>query len=477
MPFYQTKTWRWCLTLLGFLVLAGLEERAVAWCIRSGANAPLAPFILMLNTLGVMGAFLLLGMPGGAAMTALASAGIFTISFLHGVFSYNGVILMVAAAFGACAVLWRRFEAEEMVLKSQCDGLSEEHQVVLLEHERSKGLTESLRKKFQRYADLKKVTEEFASTLSLERIVRILATYALHSFERAARCLIFLVDDESRELGLAFHLEPRVQSPLRSKTGNIFDLWVLKQRKPLLVDDCETDFRFRQEELAPEDRRFRSVMTCPLSSKQSLTGVVRIEAEGCGVFSQDDLRLLDILASLASVAVENSRLYRRTEELAIRDGLTGLFVQRYFKERFAQEHQRALTGKKDLSLLICDLDHFKEYNDRYGHAAGDQVLKQLAQMLSGCLGPGELVARYGGEEFVLLLPDMTKESALKRAEAFRKQIASSRFTIRRQETVMTVSIGVATFPGDALDRETLFAKADQALYRAKREGRNRVCGS
>ena len=129
-----------------------------------------------------------------------------------------------------------------------------------------------------------------------------------------------------------------------------------------------------------------------------------------------------------------------------------------------------------LSFLMIDLDYFKKYNDQFGHVAGDIVLKTVAKILDDSFGqPGNIVCRYGGEEFCVLLPDCTKENAKQLAEKVRKKIEQEKIVLRRQETNITVSIGVSTFPKDAQMKEELIYKADHALYRAKEEGRNRVC--
>ena len=129
------------------------------------------------------------------------------------------------------------------------------------------------------------------------------------------------------------------------------------------------------------------------------------------------------------------------------------------------------------SLFMSDIDHFKMYNDRYGHIAGDLVLKQVARLLKENLGKDDILCRYGGEEFSVILPNRPKQSALSLAERLRRSVESQSFLLRRETTFVTISIGVATFPEDGLVKEELLKRVDSFLYRAKREGRNRVCGS
>ena len=124
-----------------------------------------------------------------------------------------------------------------------------------------------------------------------------------------------------------------------------------------------------------------------------------------------------------------------------------------------------------------DIDHFKRYNDEFGHSAGDQVLKSIAEVLSQAMSGVDLVARYGGEEFAILLPNKTKAEAMLLAESVRQTIEKNSIYLRRVETRVTASLGVASYPDSGLTREEMIRAADELLYQAKRAGRNQVCGN
>ena len=164
------------------------------------------------------------------------------------------------------------------------------------------------------------------------------------------------------------------------------------------------------------------------------------------------------------------------KELVIRDGLTGLFNHRHFKEVLEREVARAARYERSLCLIMVDVDHFKNYNDTHGHPVGDEVLKTLADIISGRLRAVDLPARYGGEEFVILLPETERPGGNIAAEDIRAQVENFPFKGRESQPLekVTISLGLAEFPDDADESSLLLKKADDALYRAKSEGRNRV---
>ncbi len=164
------------------------------------------------------------------------------------------------------------------------------------------------------------------------------------------------------------------------------------------------------------------------------------------------------------------------KELVIRDGLTGLFNHRHFKEVLEREIARAARYERCLCLIMVDVDHFKNYNDTHGHPAGDEVLKTLADIISGRLRAVDLPARYGGEEFAILLPETERQGGNIVADDIRVQVENYPFKGRESQPLgkVTISLGLAEFPSDSDESSLLLKKADDALYRAKSEGRNRI---
>jgi two-component system cell cycle response regulator len=163
-------------------------------------------------------------------------------------------------------------------------------------------------------------------------------------------------------------------------------------------------------------------------------------------------------------------LNQKLQSLAVTDGLTGLHNHRAFQDYLEEQFQTAMRNKQPLAVILMDVDHFKQYNDTYGHQAGDEVLRQVAQILSAHVREGDFVARYGGEEFVIVLPRTDLESAVAVAERLREAVQSAEWRLRP----VTGSFGVACIRPDMETRQELIEAADQALYQAKKNGRNRV---
>lgn len=191
----------------------------------------------------------------------------------------------------------------------------------------------------------------------------------------------------------------------------------------------------------------------------------------------DAAALLGKAASFASelaFAFRRVLLFQETERLSQVDGLTGVYRRGAFDERLREEAVRAKTFRTTFAVMLLDIDHFKQLNDRYGHPFGDQVLKRVGELLNGAVYETDFVARYGGEEFAVILPRAEAEGALRKAEAVRRQIESERFSLAFETIRVTISIGLAHFPRDARTPEELVACADSAMYLAKSQGRNQV---
>lgn len=229
--------------------------------------------------------------------------------------------------------------------------------------------------------------------------------------------------------------------------------------------------------LSDQDRQegIKCFVCLPLTSHTSRLGVMSFYRKDRDFFLPDEIEILITFSHFAAGAIENARLYEKTQNLAVTDKLTELPNRRLFDERLAEEINNAERQGKPLSLLMLDIDDFKRINDTHGHIAGDKVLQTLGHALLGQLWKVDLAARYGGEEFAVILPHTDASAALNVAERISRSIATTAIPLPNGRKIgATVSIGIACFPRCGETGESLIEHADQALYTAKKEGKNRV---
>lgn len=210
----------------------------------------------------------------------------------------------------------------------------------------------------------------------------------------------------------------------------------------------------------------------PLKSKNSLNGLIFLSKKIMGTpYTEQEFIFLDKLSKFASIAVENSRLYR----MATLDRMTGLYIHHYFKERLSEEMKRSERTESPLTLIMADIDHFKRVNDTYGHQQGDIILKEIAVIMHQNIRSFDIASRYGGEEFAIILTDTDINTGYNIAERLRKKIEQHDFTGETGPIKITISIGIAEYePSTDKNVQILIKRADLALYSAKAEGRNLV---
>ena len=214
----------------------------------------------------------------------------------------------------------------------------------------------------------------------------------------------------------------------------------------------------------------------PMISRGKVIGIMQIIPESGDTITARERKLLMIFANSSAIAIDNSMLHKKTQELTITDELTDLFNFRYFRSRLTDELRRADRYRQKLSILMLDIDHFKNVNDQYGHQTGNVVLCEVSGIISQCVRDVDVVARYGGEEFTVILPQTDRTDAEIIAERIRETVAKNYFQNNngRREIQITISIGGCTYPDGIHSLEQLLEKVDGALYRAKSEGRNAV---
>ena len=213
----------------------------------------------------------------------------------------------------------------------------------------------------------------------------------------------------------------------------------------------------------------------PLIAQGETLGLLNLCSRQAGTINPEQQQLAKTIAEQVSLAIANIKLREKLENQSIRDPLTGLFNRRYLEQFFLQEIGRAKRYNYSIGVIMGDIDHFKQFNDQLGHDAGDHVLKTIGRILQSNIRGSDIACRYGGEEMIILLPQTALEDTLVKAESLRQAIASMEVDYKGRElSTLTVSLGVACYPNHGETMATTIKAADEALYRAKAAGRNRV---
>lgn len=222
---------------------------------------------------------------------------------------------------------------------------------------------------------------------------------------------------------------------------------------------------------------FEKIQTClgiPLIKGKEIIGILSVFSKKENAFNQKQIQLLETIASQLSITFQNVKMYERMKELAIIDELTGIYNRRFFYLAANKEIDRAVRYHKSLSLILIDIDHYKDVNDHFGHIAGDKVLQRLTQVIQKELRESDIFSRYGGEEFLILLANAEIKDAVAVAERLREKVEELQVRYNEEEISVTISLGVTQLTAERNTLQELIAVVDQALYGAKQKGRNRV---
>jgi len=289
---------------------------------------------------------------------------------------------------------------------------------------------------------------------------------------------IFLLDEKTRELVLrasrgmsvSFVREVKILS-----AGEGILKQVVETGKPLLVENMSLEPRFNHH--GKKKWRVQSFAALSIMAKEKILGMMGIGSYGHREFPDWEVRMLGTIANQIGMAIDNAQLYEHALELAFTDGLTGLYNRRYLMDQIEREFIRAQRSKAPLSLIMIDLDGLKGINDRFGHHVGDSFLKEVARIVKANTRASDVAARWGGDEFMLLAPGTDSKGADKIAERIRAQVEHFKIKLEGEEAGITVSAGIVSYPTNASVVPELVKKADEAMYCAKRAGKNRsyVC--
>jgi diguanylate cyclase (GGDEF)-like protein len=313
-----------------------------------------------------------------------------------------------------------------------------------------------------------------ALEMELDSTLNLLCDMAAEivSFSRAA--VYFWAEN-----GEGMHLRAMRNLPLSGKEtfarASVLNYCAAKISRPLLLgrrSHSQADALLRTMGAA-------RVLVLPLFVHNRVVGAMQLFGERDDCFSHEDVQLLWVLSLVSEGMLARDYSNESLLRTAFTDFLTGLKTRGYFEQQLDLEMARAGRRGTPLALLMIDIDHFKRLNDTHGHPAGDVILRDFAAIVTGELRQIDLAARYGGEEFILLLPETTQEGAMLVAQRLRHAVEEAKFRISSGEEGtlsgnLTISLGIAIFPDDAMRKSDLLEAADAALYEAKSRGRNTV---
>lgn len=295
------------------------------------------------------------------------------------------------------------------------------------------------------------------------------------------RISVYLLDAGRENLDLVYFSGLEIRGKLTLPFGNGTPGRVVENGEHVHIHDLSVFYETFNDfiHFPDEEKRNGSYIGIALKVHQATIGVIGMDNPEKFGLTVDDMDFMAILSHQIAAGIEKAKLFATIERISQHDGLTGLYNHRMFEERLYQEIGRRDRTLKPLSLVMLDIDHFKQFNDNFGHQAGDSVLRQLSEIImhQSRSDSIDICCRYGGEEFAIIMPEQELGNAVRMAERLRNTVENHAFTIREghAKAGMTISLGVATVTGNEdVTPEQLVKQADEALYLSKKNGRNRV---
>ena len=324
-------------------------------------------------------------------------------------------------------------------------------------------------RRYQELIDLHKAL----SLLSLEGISAVLVRQ-LPSVFSIDYFTLFLYDKDKRKLNLMCHNRPDIESSfsLSLSSSPIMEAAILSGK--YILEQSFIDSKYNRKsggKFFKEDY----FATIPLKIEKEIVGVLNINDGEQVSFDVSNLDFVLKLSEFISMTVSNAILYEKTKKLSVTDGLTGISNRPNMEQTLRSEFERSMRYGAPLSVVLLDVDHFKDVNDTYGHQKGDEILVAIASLLKKFCRANDIAARYGGEEFLMILPQSNAQGAFKIAERVREEIMKMSFVGNDSKFSVTTSCGVAELNRDYMkNTDQLINVADNAMYEAKNSGRNKT---
>ncbi len=331
---------------------------------------------------------------------------------------------------------------------------------------------ESPSERNHKYRQLIEINSFITNSLEKKEVLKRILNQVKCILQCEASSLL-LADRELKVLKFAVMSEEGEKEILKNtglKMGEGIAGTVYSNGMPLIINNPSDDPRFSDIADKQAKKQTRSLIAVPLAVDGEIIGVIESINKRGGSFTPFDLTILQYISTQAAIAIKNADLFN----MAIRDNMTMLYVHKYFKERLIEEGARSKRYGHPLSLVMLDIDHFKSFNDTYGHQAGDKVLKAVADTIARNCRNMDIPCRYGGEEFAVILPETGTDDALVFSERVREEIEAMFIPWGDHELHLTISAGVASLPAaDTPTMDDFIRMTDMALYYSKNAGRNR----
>ena len=334
-----------------------------------------------------------------------------------------------------------------------------------------------LKHQVERLSLFHEVGKALFSTLDLQKILQTVMEKISDLLQPDTWSLL-MVDEKARELYFEIAMGQGAEKlkDVRLKLGEGIAGWVAEHGEPVLVEDAQTDPRFRSRSDEFPQPGTHSVVCVPIKGREPVQGVIELaNCFGKQSFSQEHIPTLKSLADYAAIALENARYVQRMHELTIMDDCTALFNARHLNFVLDAEIYRSTRYGYQFSVIFFDLDHFKDVNDLHGHLVGSRLLWRIGDLLKSNLRLIDYAFRYGGDEFVVILPQTSKENALTVVRRLKDLLNSKVFFHSENLSIkVTASFGIATFPTDGRTHREILRLADEAMYLVKRTTRNNI---
>jgi len=336
------------------------------------------------------------------------------------------------------------------------------HAAVALENSR---LYEKIAQEAKETAILYEISQSFISSLDFDQLLNNILKRIIETFGYL-NLAVFLVNEEKQELKMRSYINyPENIREMRIKIGESgITGHVAATKEIYYTPDVQSDPHYIKGV-----KEARSEVCFPLMIGDRVIGVLDVESPDLDGFTTEQINLLATLSAQIAIALENSRLFEETKRMSLTDPLTGLPNRRRFEMALNNEIKRSERYRRSFAVIMVDYDNFKLYNDKFGHPAGDEILKHFSQLMKESVRDVDFLGRYGGDEFVMILPETETIFAGEVADRMRKKIAAQGLN-----PPITISVGIATFPQDTRDRMELIRLADQACYESKQLGGNRI---